>query len=82
MRRKVQIFISSLLLFFIISTAYSQNIISRLTLDSTINIATVNFEAPLVIQLKIPKEQTSVTLKVSFPEGINYSRIEVPQKNN
>ena len=80
MRRKVQIFISSLLLFFIISTAYSQNIISRLTLDSTINIATVNFEAPLVIQLKIPKEQTSVTLKVSFPEGINYSRIEVPQQ--
>ena len=80
MRRKVQIFISSLLLFFIISTAYSQNIISRLTLDSTINIVTVNFEAPLVIQLKIPKEQTSVTLKVSFPEGINYSRIEVPQQ--
>ena len=80
MRRKVQIFISSLLLFFIISTAYSQNIISRLTLDSTINIATINFEAPLVIQLKIPKEQTSVTLKVSFPEGINYSRIEVPQQ--
>ena len=80
MCRKVQIFISSLLLFFIISTAYSQNIISRLTLDSTINIATVNFEAPLVIQLKIPKEQTSVTLKVSFPEGINYSRIEVPQQ--
>ena len=80
MRRKVQIFINSLLLFFIISTAYSQNIISRLTLDSTINIATVNFEAPLVIQLKIPKEQTSVTLKVSFPEGINYSRIEVPQQ--
>ena len=80
MRRKVQIFISSLLLFFIISTPYSQNIISRLTLDSTINIATVNFEAPLVIQLKIPKEQTSVTLKVSFPEGINYSRIEVPQQ--
>ena len=80
MRRKVQIFISSLLLFFIVSTAYSQNIISRLTLDSTINIATVNFEAPLVIQLKIPKEQTSVTLKVSFPEGINYSRIEVPQQ--
>ena len=80
MRRKVQIFISSLLLFFIISTVYSQNIISRLTLDSTINIATVNFEAPLVIQLKIPKEQTSVTLKVSFPEGINYSRIEVPQQ--
>ena len=80
MSRKVQIFISSLLLFFIISTAYSQNIISRLTLDSTINIATVNFEAPLVIQLKIPKEQTSVTLKVSFPEGINYSRIEVPQQ--
>ena len=80
MHRKVQIFISSLLLFFIISTAYSQNIISRLTLDSTINIATVNFEAPLVIQLKIPKEQTSVTLKVSFPEGINYSRIEVPQQ--
>ena len=80
MRRKVQIFISSLLLFFIISTAYSQNIISRLTLDSTINITTVNFEAPLVIQLKIPKEQTSVTLKVSFPEGINYSRIEVPQQ--
>ena len=75
MRRKVQIFISSLLLFFIISTAYSQNIISRLTLDSTINIATVNFEAPLVIQ-----EQNSVTLKVSFPEGINYSRIEVPQQ--
>ena len=80
MCRKVQIFISSLLLFFIISTAYSQNIISRLTLDSTINIATVNFEAPLVIQLKIPKEQTSVTLKVSFPEGINYSRIDVPQQ--
>ena len=80
MRRKVQIFINSLLLFFIISTAYSQNIISRLTLDSTINIATINFEAPLVIQLKIPKEQTSVTLKVSFPEGINYSRIEVPQQ--
>ena len=80
MCRKVQIFISSLLLFFIISTAYSQNIISRLTLDSTINIVTVNFEAPLVIQLKIPKEQTSVTLKVSFPEGINYSRIEVPQQ--
>ena len=80
MCRKVQIFISSLLLFFIISTAYSQNIISRLTLDSTINIATVNFEAPLVIQLKIPKEQTSVTLKVSFPEGINYSKIEVPQQ--
>ena len=80
MRRKVQIFISSLLLFFIISTAYSQNIISRLTLDSTINIATINFEAPLVIQLKISKEQTSVTLKVSFPEGINYSRIEVPQQ--
>ena len=80
MRRKVQIFISSLLLFFIISTAYSQNIISRLTLDSIINIVTVNFEAPLVIQLKIPKEQTSVTLKVSFPEGINYSRIEVPQQ--
>ena len=80
MCRKVQIFISSLLLFFIISTAYSQNIISGLTLDSTINIATVNFEAPLVIQLKIPKEQTSVTLKVSFPEGINYSRIEVPQQ--
>ncbi|WP_314201391.1 gliding motility-associated C-terminal domain-containing protein [Capnocytophaga sputigena] len=80
MCRKVQIFISSLLLFFIISTAYSQNIISRLTVDSTINIATINFEAPLIIQLKIPKEQTSVTLKVSFPEGINYSRIEVPQQ--
>jgi len=61
MCRKVQIFISSLLFFFSISTAISQNIINWINVDP-------------------PKGETSVNLKVSFPEGINYSRIEVPQQ--
>ncbi|ATA80550.1 hypothetical protein CGC59_13075 [Capnocytophaga sputigena] len=80
MCRKVQIFISSLLLFFSISTAISQNIINWINVDPAVHIALTNFEAPLAIEVKIPKGETSVNLKVSFPEGINYSRIEVPQQ--
>ena len=80
MCRKVQIFISSLLLFFSISTAISQNIINWINVDPAVHIALTNFEAPLTIEVKIPKGETSVNLKVSFPEGINYSRIEVPQQ--
>ena len=80
MCRKVQIFISSLLFFFSISTAISQNIINWINVDPAVHIALTNFEAPLAIEVKIPKGETSVNLKVSFPEGINYSRIEVPQQ--
>ena len=80
MCRKVQIFISSLLLFFSISTAISQNIINWINVDPAVHIALTNFEAPLAIEVKIPKGETSVNLKVFFPEGINYSRIEVPQQ--
>jgi len=80
MRRKVQIFISSLLFFFSISTAISQNIINWINVDPAVHIALTNFEAPLAIEVKIPKGETSVNLKVFFPEGINYSRIEVPQQ--
>jgi len=80
MCRKVQIFISSLLFFFSISTAISQNIINWINVDPAVHIALTNFEAPLAIEVKIPKGETSVNLKVFFPEGINYSRIEVPQQ--
>ena len=80
MRRKVQIFISSLLFFFSISTAISQNIINWINVDPAVHIALTNFEAPLAIEVKIPKGETSVNLKVFFPEGIIYSRIEVPQQ--
>ena len=80
MCRKVQIFISSLLLFFSISTAISQNIINWINVDPAVHIALTNFEAPLAIEVKIPKGETSVNLKVSFPEGINYSRIELPKQ--
>ena len=80
MCRKVQIFISSLLFFFSISTAISQNIINWINVDPAVHIALTNFEAPLAIEVKIPKGETSVNLKVFFPGGINYSRIEVPQQ--
>ena len=80
MCRKVQIFISSLLFFFSISTANSQKIISRLTNNANVHIALKKFETPLLIELKIPKGETSVNLKVSFPEGISYSKIEIPQQ--
>ncbi|MEN2718811.1 gliding motility-associated C-terminal domain-containing protein [Capnocytophaga sputigena] len=80
MCRKVQIFISSLLFFFSISTAISQNIINWINVDPAVHIALTNFEAPLAIEVKIPKGETSVNLKVFFTEGINYSRIEVPQQ--
>ena len=77
MCRKVQIFISSLLFFFSISTANSQKIINWINVDPAVHIALTKFEAPLAIEVKIPKGETSVNLKVSFPEGINYSRIEL-----
>ncbi|WP_454957650.1 gliding motility-associated C-terminal domain-containing protein [Capnocytophaga sputigena] len=80
MRRKVQIFISSLLFFFSISTAISQKIINWINVDPAVHIALTNFEAPLKIQVKIPKGETSINLKLSFPEGINYSRIELPKQ--
>jgi len=80
MRRKVQIFINSLLFFFSISTANSQKIINWINVDPAVHIALTKFEAPLKIQVKIPKGETSVNLKVSFPEGINYSRIELPKQ--
>ena len=80
MCRKVQIFISSLLFFFSISTAISQKIINWINVDPAVHIALTNFEAPLKIQVKIPKGETSINLKLSFPEGINYSRIELPKQ--
>ena len=80
MCRKMQIFMNTLLLFFLISTVHSQNIINKLTVNTSIHIAMSKFATPLVVEVKIPKGETSVGLKVSFPEGISYSKIEIPQQ--
>ncbi|WP_288869743.1 gliding motility-associated C-terminal domain-containing protein [uncultured Capnocytophaga sp.] len=71
---------NTLLLFFLISTVHSQNIINKLTVNTSIHIAMSKFATPLVVEVKIPKGETSVGLKVSFPEGISYSKIEIPQQ--
>ncbi|MBM0656491.1 hypothetical protein JMN12_07995, partial [Capnocytophaga genosp. AHN8471] len=71
---------NTLLLFFLISTVHSQNIINKLTVNTSIHIAMSKFATPLVVEIKIPKGETSVGLKVSFPEGISYSKIEIPQQ--
>ena len=76
----MQIFMNTLLLFFLISTVHSQNIINKLTVNTSIHIAMSKFATPLVVEVKIPKGETSVGLKVSFPEGISYSKIEIPQQ--
>ena len=76
----MQIFMNTLLLFFLISTVHSQNIINKLTVNTSIHIAMSKFSTPLVVEVKIPKGETSVGLKVSFPEGISYSKIEIPQQ--
>ena len=67
MCRKMQIFMNTLLLFFLISTVHSQNIINKLTVNTSIHIAMSKFATPLVVEVKIPKVETSVGLKVSFP---------------
>ena len=71
---------NTLLLSFLISTVHSQNIINKLTVNTSIHIAMSKFATPLVVEVKIPKGETSVGLKVSFPEGISYSKIEIPQQ--
>ena len=76
----MQIFMNTLLLFFLISTVHSQNIINKLTVNTSIHIAMSKFATPLVVEVKIPKGEISVGLKVSFPEGISYSKIEIPQQ--